>query len=300
MRVGVIVAARAPVPYLAEALESVLSQEPAPDDVVVVDHASTPALSGIERVRVVRVDDPAGGPAAAREAGLAVLETELVALADADDVWEPGKLRAQLDAFAGNPDAAVCFGRAVVIDAAGRDSGERLPELPAGRLKASALGRDLYERNAIPAASAVIRREALESVGGFTPPSPLPAGSDWDLWLRMVEEGHTFVCAPEARIKYRRHAGGLTADISRLAEAGLEIHSRHAALVDPATAQNARAADLETLARGRIRERRYADARVALKQAAALRPPAPRERALRIAATIPGVRATLGRRHPHR
>src|SRR5215212_3464588 len=125
MRVGVILAARAPAPWLREALASVLSQEPAPDIVVVVDHASEPPLSASNDARWIRLHDPAGGPAAARAAGLAELDTELVALADADDVWEPGKLDAQLAALAAHPQAAVCCGRAVVVDAAGRATGER-------------------------------------------------------------------------------------------------------------------------------------------------------------------------------
>jgi glycosyltransferase involved in cell wall biosynthesis len=297
MRVGVILAARAPVPYLAEALESVLSQDPAPDEVVVVDHASQPPLDGLAGVRVVRTDFAGGGPAAARAAGLAETTAELVALADADDVWEPGKLRAQLEAIG---DAAVCFGRAVVIDAGGRETGEKLPELPAGRLTPGDLGPLLYERNAIPAASALVRREALEAVGGFVPEAPLPAATDWDLWLRLVTAGCTFVCEPAARIRYRRHAGGLTSDIARLAEAGLAIHERHAGLVDVTTAGRARAADLEALARGRIRERRYDEAQEALREAASIRRPATRERVLSTAVAIPGARALLGRRNPYR
>src|SRR4051794_3604437 len=209
MRVGVILAARGPVPYLAEALESVLAQEPGPDEVVLVDHASDPALTvpgGVavtaagepavtvpRGVRLVRPDDPAGGPAAAREAGLAELSTELVALADADDVWEPGKLRAQVDALAAHPQAAVCFGRAHVIDAAGRETGERLPELPGGLLAAEVLRRPLYAENAIPAASTMIRREALEAVGGFTPQEPLPAGGGLGLWVRPLGAGEAIV-----------------------------------------------------------------------------------------------------------
>jgi glycosyltransferase involved in cell wall biosynthesis len=299
MRVGVILAARAPVPYLAEALESVLSQDPPPDEVVVVDHASSPALDGLPGVPVVRVDDRDGGPAAARAAGFAELATELVALADADDVWAPGKLRAQLDALARYPEAAVCFGRAVVIDAAGRATGEKLPELPAGLLPAGALRRKLYERNAVPAASALIRVDALAAAGGFIPDTPLPAASDWDLWLRLVAGGHPFVCEPAARIFYRRHEGSLTADLSRLARAGLIIHERHASLVDPETATNARARDLEALARAQIRERRYEAAAKSLADAARLGPLAARERLLRLAVTIPGARALLGRRSPY-
>jgi glycosyltransferase involved in cell wall biosynthesis len=300
MRVGVILAARAPVPYLAEALDSVLSQEPAPDRVVLVDHASEPALGEVAGVELIRLGDPSGGPAAARAAGLAALDTELIALADADDVWEPRKLGVQLEALAAHPRAAVCFGRAAVIDAAGRRTGERLPELPAGILRAADLQRELYVRNAIPASSTVIRREGLDAVGGFIPGEPLPAGTDWDLWLRLVAAGTDFVCEPAARIRYRRHDGGLTANIARLAESGLAIHERHAGLVDSETATHARATDLETLARGRIRERRYDEAKSALTAAAAVRPPATRERLLKLAVATPVARTLLGRRTPYR
>jgi glycosyltransferase involved in cell wall biosynthesis len=299
MRVGVILAARAPVPYLAEALDSVLSQDPPPDEIVLVDHGSDPPIDARASVRLVRLDTAAGGPAVARAAGLEALDTDLVAIADADDVWEPGKLGAQLRAMASHPGAAVCFGRATVIDARGRETGEQLPELRAGVLSAAELRTELYERDAVPAATAVIRRDSLESVGGFIPEAPLPAGTDWDLWLRLVAAGHAFVCEPRARIRYRRHAGGLTADVARLAEAGLAIHERHAALVGEPAAARARANDLEALARGRIRQRRYADAKKALEEAAAIRPPAARERLLRLAAGIPGARALLGRRDPY-
>src|SRR3954447_25696459 len=183
MRVGVILAVRGPAPYLRESLDSVLAQS---TDVVLVDHASRPALVAPDGLRLVRLDDAAGGPAAARQAGLQALDTELVALADADDVWEPGKLAAQVEAFEAHPEAAVCFGRATVIDAQGNPTGDRMPELPEGVNTGAEFARRLYRRNAIPAASAVIGRDALVAVGGFSAGSDLPAGSDWDLWLRLA------------------------------------------------------------------------------------------------------------------
>ena len=311
MRVGVIAAARAPVPFLDEALESALRQEPAPDAVVVVDHASAPPLALPEGVRSVRLEDAGGGPARARQAGLeAIRDCDLVALLDADDAWEPGKLAAQVAALERHPEAAVCFGRALVVDAAGRPTGERLPEAEPG-LHADAppadvpapdagrFARLLYERNPIPASSALVRREALEAVGGFEPDVSLPAASDWHLWLRLAEAGYAFLCVPEARIRYRRHGGGLTANVSRLAEAGLAVHERFAGLVPAEVARSARARDLETLARGRIRERRYAEARSALAEASTLDGLAPRERALRVLLAVPGLRGALGRRSPY-
>jgi GT2 family glycosyltransferase len=280
--VGVIIPVREPAPWLAEALESVRAQQPAPDDVVVV------------------TDEAAAGPAATRAAGLARTDADLIALADADDVWEPGKLAAQLEALAAHPDAAACFGRATVVGADGRPTGERWEEPAPGLHTADSLRSLLFERNPIPAASVIVRRSALEAVDGFDGGPPLPAATDWDLWLRLVSAGYSFVCEPRARVRYRRHPGGVTGDVARLAEAGLAIHETHAELVDAELRRRVKASDLTSLARGRVRQRRYAEARDALSEAAALRAPGIRERLLRAALAAPGLRGALGRRDPYR
>src|SRR5436305_9728 len=107
-----------------------------------------------DRVRLLRRDER-GGPAAARAAGLEVVAADLIALADADDAWLPGKLGAQLDALAAHPDAAMCFGRAEVVDERGKPTGERWRELAPGIHDAVSLRRPLFESNPIPAASVV-------------------------------------------------------------------------------------------------------------------------------------------------
>ena len=286
---------RAPAPWLGEALDAVLAEDPA--EVVVVDDGSPSPVEVPAGVTLVRLDR-GRGPAAARQRGLEALSAPLVALADADDVWEPGKLAAQAAAFERWPEAVVCFGRALVVGTDGRPTGERWPEPPAGLHDAAALR--LYEWNPIPAASAVIRRDALAASGGFDGGLDLPAGTDWDLWLRLAAAGGRFACEPAARIRYRRHPGGVTGDIARLAEAGLAIHQAHAGLVDPGTAARARARDLTGLARGRIRQRRWADAAAALDESASLSPPDARDRLLRALIRIPFLRNALGRRDPYR
>jgi glycosyltransferase involved in cell wall biosynthesis len=300
MRVGVIIPVLAPAPYLAEALESVLGQHPAPDVVVVVDDGSQPPLEVPEGVHLVRLEDGPRGPAAARAAGLAVLDTDLVALADADDVWEPGKLAAQLEALEEHPGAAVAVGRAVAVDAAGRPTSEQLPQLAAGLHTAQEMRGQLFDRNVVAAASVVAWRDALLAVGGFEGGPALPAGSDWELWLRLAAAGHAFVSVPHAVVRYRRHPNALTGEVALLGEAGLAIHAEHAALVDLPKARRARARDLLTLARGRVRQRRYAEAREALVEASELERPGMRERVLRVVLTVPGLRAALGRRKPYR
>ena len=292
-----IVPVRSPAPWLEAALDSVLTQDPGPDEVVVVDDGSPKPVEVPATVRLLRRDEP-GGPAAARDLALRELESDLVALCDADDAWEPGKLAAQVAALGAEPDAAVCFGRATIVGPDGRPTGERWEEPPAGRLQGDPLISMLYERNPIPAASAVIRSEALVSGGGFAGPTRL--ASDWDLWLRLAGAGHAFVCEPAARVRYRRHKGGVTSDLAAMAEAALVIADTHAGLVDEETQTRVRASHLTTLARGQVRRRDYASARHTLGEAHRLVPASPRERALAAALRVPLLRAALGRRSPHR
>src|SRR5260221_7895523 len=156
---AVIVPVRGPARHLADALESVLAQDP--DEVIVVDDDAGPGLVVPAGARVVPSGSPGSGPAAARAAGLAATDADLIALADSDDVWLPGKLAVQLEALAAHPGAAVCFGRAEIVGPDDVPTGERWPELAAGLHPAESLRRVLFESNPIPAASPVIRRPAL-------------------------------------------------------------------------------------------------------------------------------------------
>ena len=79
---------------------------------------------------------------------------------------------------------------------------------------------------------------------------------DWDLWLRLATAGEPFVCAPDAVVRYRRHPGGLTADIAGLARCQLELHRAHGELVAPEVRERALAADaaaLRSATRGGVR-----------------------------------------------
>ena len=72
-------------------------------------------------------------------------------------------------------------------------------------------------------------------------------------WLRA---GHDALCVEDAGIRYRRHPGGLTADIAGLARAQLAVHSAHADLVDAATSARVQREDRSALTRERVRAQR--------------------------------------------
>lgn len=301
MRTGVIVAVHGWPSLLAETLDAIIEQDPAPEVVVVVDDGSPEPIALLPdhapRCRLVR-HPHRRGLAFARATGLAQLDDcELVALCDADDAWEPGKHAAQLAALTAHPEASACFGSALVVGLDGRPTGERWDELAAGCHPAAELLALLYERNPLCVSSALLRRAAVVDAGGLK--FALPRAEDWDLWLRLLARGHTFVMEPRARVRYRRSPAALSGDIAGLASAQLHVHRTHAGLVDEPARHRAEAADRVAYARGLVRRREYAAARAELRRAAQLRAPGPRERVLAGLLTVPVLRAALGRRDPY-
>lgn len=86
---------------LADSMMSVLNQSYRDLELIVVDDASTEDIKSIvenigdARVRYLR-QARNGGASVARNAGLAAAQGEYIAFQDSDDLWLPGKLKAQM------------------------------------------------------------------------------------------------------------------------------------------------------------------------------------------------------------
>jgi glycosyltransferase involved in cell wall biosynthesis len=99
--------------YLAEAIDSVLSQTYPGIEVIVVDDQSTDDSVEIargygDRVRLVQVAH--GGVSMARNTGVAVARGEYLAFLDADDVWVETKLARQVSALQADDALDIVFG----------------------------------------------------------------------------------------------------------------------------------------------------------------------------------------------
>jgi GT2 family glycosyltransferase len=164
--------------WLGGCLDAVAAQTRRPDELVVVDGASTDESLAIlaehpAAPRVIRLDQNLGFGAAANR-GIAAVDAEAVALINTDVVLAPEWLERAVGALAADPAAAAVATKMVALDDPGRidDTGDFL------RRDGAALQRGRFRRDSgrwdapgevwgACAGAAVFRREAVLAVGGF-------------------------------------------------------------------------------------------------------------------------------------
>jgi glycosyltransferase involved in cell wall biosynthesis len=234
--VSVVIPVRNCRDYIDESVASVLSQSYGNLELIVIDDGSddddyTRLLDLDPRVRVARL--AGSGVSKARNVGMTMARGQYIAFLDADDVWFPGKLEAQVCYFENNPEVGVVFGGFIrwLPDRQGvfRPSDElastvcsdaRCDPARSGWLYLRLLNGLLVGMN-----TAVIRRSIYESVGGFN--ESMRQAEDYDFWLKAsrLMEMHSLV-GPVAL--YRIHSASA---MHRLAsESGLASLLRSARL----------------------------------------------------------------------
>ncbi len=170
---------------LGAAIQSALSQEPAPLEILVCDDGSSdPSRELVESMadpRIRWIEGPhMGRPAIARNRGIAESRGQWIAFLDSDDEWLPGKLQTQL-ALAHRLDCLATCGNAVRVVPGQGIQGQLLA------LDASRLGfKELLRGNFVICSSAMFERSLLRKVGGFPERAELAALEDYALWLRVA------------------------------------------------------------------------------------------------------------------
>lgn len=245
-RVSVIIPAYRAADHIDGAVGSALRQTLAELEVIVVDDASpdgtaarVEALAARDaRVRLVRAERN-GGPARARNLGIAVADGAWLALLDSDDAFLPGRVERLLE-------VAAVTGADLVADDLELADGET------GVVLRTALPREARALEILDAATFVrrnqfgqqsftygylkpmIRRSFLERTG-IRYREDVRIGEDYQLYLDCLLEGARFAVVREAYYTYRLMRGSISrrlevTDAARLEELNRALLAGRAAL----------------------------------------------------------------------
>lgn len=223
--VSVIMPAYNVARYLADALESAIAQTFDDLEVLVVDDGSSDGTVGIARqfaardTRVRLLQQQHGGLSRARNTAIRNSRGRLIALLDADDIWDPGFLAAQLQLFRQRA-ADIVTGNA--FDLGGPRDGKPSRPFP-DRRPTPGLATIIADTESVFIMS-VFRREVVQRVGFFD--EALQSNEDYDYWLRAAVAGMTFARNDCPLGYYRRRADSLSANDVRMLSGVLAVYQK--------------------------------------------------------------------------
>ena len=202
--------------FLSTAIDSVLSQDHRPLDLVVMDGGSRDETLDVLRgygPAVRWVSAPDGGQSAAVNAGWRSSAGDVIAWLNADDAYRPGAIAAAVEAFAADPSLDVVYGDAQYCDEQGRVL-RPYPSEPFdyARLVARAVCF-------LPQPATFLRRRVLASEGGLD--ESLHYALDLEYWLRLGAAGRRFRHLPVEMAMLRLHPAAKS--VRALAEFAPEI-----------------------------------------------------------------------------
>lgn len=209
--VSVVIPAWNGATVLSETLDSLQKQTYGHFEAIIVDDGSTDdTVAVIQRFcrtdpRFHAVFRPHSGISITRNTGMEQARAEYIAFLDHDDVWFPEKLARQMVLF--HEDARVNFTYTNFHFWDGkRDlslyyrNGKPLPDGNANRR--------LIFANVFGMSTVMVRRELFRKNGGFD--ACFEGCEDWDMWLRLAENGLWARGIREPLVRYRRWSGNMS------------------------------------------------------------------------------------------
>lgn len=224
--------------FIAEAIESVRAQDFGDWELIVVDDGSTDSTRDIvqrfvdsnpDRIRLLRHPDHGNyGMSATRNLGIEKARGEFVAFLDADDLWLPGKVGAQVAILDRHPEAAMVYGRTLIWKEWNSTSRERDRFYDLG-VAANAeydpphLFFQLLENvhQTPTTCNAMMRRSIVKPIGGFDPRFR-GMFEDQVFFAKLLLDYPAYVSG-EFWAKYRQHESS----VSTLTNAGAEVRRAH-------------------------------------------------------------------------
>ena len=203
--------------FIRAAMDSLMNQEMAPHEVIVVDDNSPDATAEIiesfiglkgQQWHFIRKESNEGVVAAVRSA-LGVASGDVIIIAAGDDISGPSRVAKTTEFFEGHPKSFGLILGASVIDAVGRLTGQTVncpSRLPAQLSVSSLSGHDVMPGLHACGASSAFRREVFDNFG---PVRDDVYADDRIYALRAILLGNcTFL--PDLMVSWRNHGANLS------------------------------------------------------------------------------------------
>lgn len=200
--------------HCVEAMRTVFAQTRLPDEVIVVDDGgddgSADLLRALDAPVPVKIEwQENQGQSAARNAGIRLASGSLIAFIDQDDLWTVDHLERLCEPLERDPSTAWAFSDFDEIDDLGRVVTRGYHSHHRVETDRVSIDELLASDLMVLPSSSVIRKDALEAVGGFDP--ELAGYEDDDLFIRMFRAGHRAAYVARSLTGYRVHGGGCSA-----------------------------------------------------------------------------------------
>lgn len=244
-RVSIVIPTYNHAQFLGPALESVRAQTMPDWECIVVNNYSTDNTEAVvealddSRIRLINFRNE-GVIAASRNMGIYEARSEWVAFLDSDDLWDRDKLECCLTTATPEYDVISHPERFMRDDRIIHTSRVATAE----RVRYRTL---LFNGNCLSPSGTLVRKSWLDRLGGFDTDRALITAEDFDLWLRLAQNGARFTAISKCLGNFRVHDGQNSGSVVRHRDASLTVLERHLAklttcnLVDRLRGRRARA-----------------------------------------------------------
>lgn len=186
--------------FIAEAINSVFDQKYKPLEIIVVDDGSTDNTKDVltqygDKITYIYQENK--GSASARNTALSAAGNEFISFIDADDIWNPVKLKTQLALFEKFKSLEIAMGITADFDSVFNKE----------------LLHNSVKRFRPVLGSALFKKTVFEKIGTFD--EEMLLGQDVDWFMRARENYISIATHNDVVLYYRKHKNNVTNNIQK-------------------------------------------------------------------------------------
>jgi glycosyltransferase involved in cell wall biosynthesis len=197
--------------YLEKAVESILNQTFENFEFIIINDDTAEKTRNClniysdldKRIKVYHQERK--GLVSSLNLGITLAQGEFIARMDADDISYPDRLEKQINFMELNPSCSVVAAHVELIDESGEKRGHW--DADVGTKTEKEIRKKLVKENCLAHPTVMVRNSLIREY--YYDPDQKDS-EDYDLWLRMVANGHKICKIPEILLKYRVHTKSVT------------------------------------------------------------------------------------------